>query len=143
MSVENDLIIGVRAKVIADTGTGGLLHSGTSFKITACYAYQAPQQAATLPYIVILPVSNVEIRSFSTSAGRAEECVFQISIFTDKDGGPAVGSSIAKRLATILNRIVPTVTGYSPSQMLREDSQAFIEEDNYHHIEQYRCLVAV
>lgn len=143
MSVENDLIIGARAKLIADTGTGGLFNASTTWKVTACYAYQAPQGGATLPYIVILPVSNVEIRGFDTTAGRAEECIFQVSIFTDKDGGSSVGASIAKRVAVVLNRVVPTVSGYSPSQMLREDSQVFIEEDNYHHIEQYRCLVAV
>lgn len=141
MSAVVDLITPIRSRIITDTGSGGLFNTTTPL-LTACYSFQGPQIEAVLPYLVIIPVSASEIKSFAPTTGYAEEYLFQFSIFTARTGGATAGGTIAKRLRTRIDRWAPVVSSWAPSEMLREGGQMFVEEENYHTIEEYRCLLA-
>lgn len=141
MSAVVDLITPIRARIIADTGSGGLFNASAPL-LTACYAMQAPQLESVLPYMVIIPVSASEIKAFAPTTGYAEEYLFQFDIYTARSGGVTAGGTVAKRLRVVIDRWAPTVSTWAPSELLREGGQVFVEEENYHTIEEYRCLLA-
>lgn len=134
------LATGIRSLIIADTGSGGLVNSTTPL-ITACYTLQAPELGATLPYMVIVPVSEVEEKVFATSP-RVQRFLVQLSVFTPSSANVTTGQAIVDRLRTVLDRIAPTVSGFTASQLMRVAGQVFIEEDTIHHTEDYEVALS-
>lgn len=138
----------VRDRLIADTGTGGLFDSAALVSlVNGIHVVLAPQASiggagAIVPYIYLVPVANAEEPLFTT-ATYAVQHQFQVSIFTPVSGGLQAGDTIAERVRVRLNRWQPTITGWAPSPIMREDGQGpFEDEGNYHHVEQYSLYMA-
>lgn len=144
-----ELLKAVRDRLVADNGTGGLFFSTSTVNqlITNVYSVRAPQATpsgagAMEPYILLVPVANVEETMFTTATYGVQHQV-QVSIFTPLGGGLDPGEKIAARVRARLNRWQPTITGWAPSQMLRQGSQGpFEDEGNYHHVEEYSAYMA-
>ena len=132
----SELATGIRTLVNADTGTGGLRHVTTPL-ITAFYTNFAPQ-GATIPYAVLIKVSEAEEKAFASSP-RSVMFGVQLSIWTDRDDGMLAGQAIADRFQVVLDRIAPSVSGgWTASQLLRGDSVGPLDEDeSLHLVESY------
>lgn len=139
------LFSAIRTRLVGDNGTGGLF--GSPQLITNVYSVRAPQASnvgggAAAPYILLVPVAGTEEKVFSTATYSINHIV-QVSIFTNADSDWSVSETIASRVRARLDRWQPTVTGWTVSQLLREDGQLFEDEGLYHQIETYRAYMAL
>lgn len=139
------LLKAMRDRLISDTGSGGLF--GTPALLTGVYGVHAPQASnagagAAVPYILFVPVAAQEDKVFSTATYSINH-VIQVSIYTDADVGLAPPEAIASRVRALLDRWQPTVSGWTVSQLMREDGQVFEDEGNFHQIETYRAYMAL
>jgi hypothetical protein len=133
------LATGIYNIATADTGTGGLLNSSTPL-ITGFYTNWAGQ-GIVMPYVTLELVSEVETKVFAT-APRSLEFIVQFSIWTPFENGTATGQGIADRLRTLYDRIAPTVSGFTASQMMRLGGSVAVEDEFVHHVEEYSAHIA-
>lgn len=135
----------IRTRLTGDTGTGGLFDPA-GVLVTGVYGVHAPQASnsgagAVVPYILLVPVAAPEEKVFVTTT-YAIDHIIQVSIYTDADLGSEPPGIIATRVRARLDRWTPTVSGWSPSPILREDGQLFEDEGNFHQVETYRAYMA-
>lgn len=133
------LTTGIVALINADTGSGGLRNASAPL-ITAIYSNFAPQGAA-MPYVVLVQVSDVEEKAFATTS-RAIEYGVQFSVWTSYDGGIDTAQAIVDRLRAVCDRTAPTVSGFSSSQLIRRGGTPTVEDEFFHHIEEYEALLS-
>lgn len=103
------LATGIVALIEADTGSGGLFEVGGANKITGIYNTVAPQ-TQTQPYIVFTNVSAPEIKSFDTDA---VEYTVQFDIYAPWRTDGKTVTAIADRLRTVIDRVAPSLTGWT------------------------------
>lgn len=125
---------------LADTGTGGLFNASAPL-LRGWHTMQAPQQNFTLPYAVVFHVSDADEKVFQTTTW-ATVYLIQISVWTDKANGLIPGGAATSRIRTVFDRWAPTITGYTPSQFMRQSGNILTEDRAYHHIEEYRITLA-
>lgn len=133
------LATGISTIALADTGSGGLLHSTTPL-VTGFYMNFAPQ-TQEVPYAVCLMASETETKVYATSP-RANEYLIQFSVWTDVAVGLLPGQAIVDRIRTLFDRVAPTVSGFTCSQMMRTGGDVSVDDEYIHHVEQYAVVTS-
>ncbi|TXH17506.1 MAG: DUF3168 domain-containing protein [Hyphomicrobiaceae bacterium] len=100
----------------ADTGAGGLF--GTPALITGWYLDGEPTNP-TMPYVVVTPVTETENDVLSPTP-ETVDITFQFGVYTPDEAGQAAMDAITNRIRTVFRRALPTISGYTTSQILLE-----------------------
>ena len=130
----------IRTRCTGDTGAGGLFETGAPL-VTGFYTLAPPQAGYTFPFILLVPVADSEDKVFDT-AQRSQEYLLQFSVFVDRTSTLAAGQAIIDRLQVRVDRWAPTVTGWSPSQLIRTGGRVFEDDESRHWVEEYFCRLS-
>ena len=141
MSAIAGLLTAIKARADGDTGAGGLFATGAPL-ITGWYSLLGPQEGSTLPYVVVFPVDHRRENVFLTTTW-SDEIFMQFSVFCDGSSDLTTDQAIVDAVITRFDRWAPTVTGWTPNQLIHDGSNLLMLDNNIrHHIIEFRCALA-
>lgn len=100
---------GIDALIDADTGAGGLKEPAGANLVFGAFNTEASQDAVT-PYIVYLNVSGAELKAFAKDAVRY---IVQFDVYANARAESLKLTAIADRLRVVIDRVAPTLTGWT------------------------------
>lgn len=144
MSATAGLLTAIKARADGDTGAGGLFASGAAI-ITGWYSLLGPQETASAdtiyPFVVASPIDHRRLNAFDAT-DFADEIFMQFALYCDGKRDLTTDQTVVDAIITRFDRWAPTVSGYTPSQLIHDGSNLIQQDDNIRqHIIEMRCLL--